>query len=169
MDADFAKTFFPLVGGVLALAGGVFTFVSGRLRDATGPDAKARVLTITTSWIATALWLIGCVLTAIRGLQIYAPLFYVVSFGLHWKLFLERPRQPSRLESSVFAIFCALTAFSVLASLTFYPIDKLLTQIDKLLTQEGEILTITKHNIDDIHRNRELIERNSDLHRPARK
>lgn len=141
MDADLTKTIFPIIGGVLALAGGVFTFVSGRLRDAEGSNAKNRVLQVTTNWIAFVLWLIGCGLTSFSGLQLYAIPFYLIAFALYWKLFLDGPSRSSRWETSLFAVFCATTATMVLTSILAY-------MTEHLVSNQAEMLKLIKSVID---------------------
>ena len=44
MDTELLKSIGPLLGGLMALVGGVFTFVNGRLRDADSPEQKTAML-----------------------------------------------------------------------------------------------------------------------------
>jgi MFS family permease len=126
MDAEFTKSVLPVVGGALALAGGIFTFVSGRLRDAEGRDAKDRIMQLCFLWIACVLWIAGSALCAVSGAQIYAVPLYVISFALHWKLFSEGPNPPSRNAVANFALLAAMTAFSIVFAMMISLIDPIL-------------------------------------------
>ena len=114
VDTELLKSSLPVVGGILALMGGVFTFVSGRLRDAADDEAKSRVLDFTWLWIAVAMWLVGQALTTFTALRLYAIPLYAASLAIHWWLFVRGPEPASRKEIAVFVMLCTVTGFAIL-------------------------------------------------------
>jgi hypothetical protein len=136
MDSELLKTVLPVVGGALALLGGVFTFVSGRLRDAPSEDAKARVLGGTWVWAAIILWLVGIGIGTFSQLRMLAIPFYFAAFAIQWRLFVDGPEPASRRAVATFAASCAVVAFAVLFSVFTQLIDQLVelqgTQVELL-------------------------------------
>src|SRR4051794_27534654 len=96
MDTDLLKAALPVIGGTLALLGGVFTFVSGRLRDAPDETAKSEVMTLTWLWVASASWFIGIALATFVKLPLVSVPFYCATLTIHVKLFASGPESVSR-------------------------------------------------------------------------
>jgi hypothetical protein len=126
MESDLLKAFLPAFGGALALLGGVFTFVSGRLRDAEDAEAKARVFAYTWYWTSLAIWFVGIAVSVFAGKHLLAIPCYALSFALQWKLFLDGPEPVSRAATANFAFQCALTTLAIAGSGLFALADSLL-------------------------------------------
>ena len=139
MDTELLKSSLPVVGGILALMGGVFTFVSGRLRDAADDDAKSRVLDLTWLWVAVALWLVGQALATFTAFRLYAIPLYAVSLAIHWGLFVRGPEPASRKESAVFVMLCTVTGFAILFAMFASFFDRFV----ELQNQQIELLQRT--------------------------
>ena len=127
MDADILKAALPVFGGALALLGGVFTFVSGRLRDAPDDDAKSSVWALTALWTAAALWFIGIALAMFVDLPLHSIPLFCLSLAIHWKLFVSGPEPASRKAIAMFALLCAVTAFATLFATFAYVTDRILS------------------------------------------
>ncbi len=119
MEAEALKSIFPVVGGLLALAGGVFTFVSGRLRDADGSEAKALVIRRTWSWLAIALSLAAIFVTVAMNLYAASVVLFSASFLVQLHVFLANPAPATRVEVLVIAFLCASLLTSVAMAGTF--------------------------------------------------
>ena len=59
MDSDTIKTGMTVLAGAMGLAGGVFTFVNGRLNEAKTPYARHRVIYLTEQCILISSIIVG--------------------------------------------------------------------------------------------------------------
>ena len=126
MDTDLLKASMPVVGGTLALLGGVFTFVSGRLRDAPDETAKSEVIALTWLYAAGAFWFIGIALATFAKLPLFSIPFYCACLIIHLKLFVSVPEPASRKAIAMFALLCAVTAFAILFAVFAHFFDRML-------------------------------------------
>jgi hypothetical protein len=119
MDAEALKSVFPVLGGALALAGGVFTFVSGRLRDADGAEGQTAVIRRTWSWLAIGLSTAALIATLAMNLYVVSVVLFSASFIVQMHLYLTNPAPPHRAEVLVVALMCASLLTSLAMAGTF--------------------------------------------------
>jgi hypothetical protein len=119
MDADTLRATLPAVGGLLALVGGVFTFVSGRLRDAPDERAKAQVISAVWYWAAVVLWCVGAGILGFSKYPIAAIPFLLVYVGIHWVAFLGGPEPVSRRDVAMFVAVVSAALTTITAALSF--------------------------------------------------
>ncbi len=125
MDIELAKASLPIVGGLLAFAGGIFTFVNARLKEAENADARDRILGVTVIWIAMGLWVLGSILVAIPALRLIAIPCFGISFALFYRLFLSGPQAISRREVAFFSVLSAVTAVAILSAISLFVLEAL--------------------------------------------
>lgn len=133
MDIDTLKSVLPAVGGTLALAGGVFTFVAGRLKDAESPDAKANVVRLALEWTSIILNVVGLALGSFTRAYFAAVAFFLIAYGLQTFIFLRRRGSPSRTEVVSFSLLTAVVVSGVVVALLFSVTHDVLDLIQGLI------------------------------------
>jgi hypothetical protein len=120
LDTETLKTIFPLLGGALTLVGGLFTFVSGRLKDAKGRDARDRVVTLTLQWLSFAFGL-SALLVIFLSPGYAVPVFlFFCQFVTQIVLFLRKSEPMQRIDVVVLSLICSFYAFFFASALVFY-------------------------------------------------
>jgi hypothetical protein len=133
-EADAFQSLFPLVGGALALAGGVFTFVSGRLKEASGPEGKKRVVTLTIRWLSVALNALA-LLAVIFGKGFAVPVLLLsLAFVLQIVLFLRIAEPVERVDVVGFSLLSGFYIFFLASAVSMHFVGRTLDLIDKLTT-----------------------------------
>lgn len=117
MDSELIKAALPVVGGALALAGGVFTFISGRLRDAPDTTAKSEIFAITWVWVATAVWFVGIGIAVFASHSVASIPFFCATLAIQYRSFVAQPNPPSRRAVANFALLCTTAATAILFSI----------------------------------------------------
>jgi predicted membrane-bound mannosyltransferase len=147
MDTELLKAIGPLLGGLLALAGGAFTFVNGRLRDAETQEDKNRLLSAAATWIALAPTL-AAVLFMFLGAKFYvAVALFVLSYVLQARIFLLKGSPPTRAEILTFSALSGVTAASVVFAITGSLLERVIdNQARMLQVQEQTIELLQKQN-----------------------
>jgi hypothetical protein len=133
MDTDTLKALFPLLGGALALAGGVFTFVSGRLKEAEGPDAKDRVVGLTLTWISLALNAFALLAAVVLGGYAVSVILFCCAFFVQVVIFLRKSEPVRRIDVVVFSFMCSFFGFFLASVVTLYYIGRLLDLVKQLI------------------------------------
>ena len=133
MDTDTLKALFPLLGGALALAGGVFTFVSGRLKEAEGRDAKDRVVGLTLTWISLALNAFGLLAAVVLAGYAVSVILFCCAFFVQVVIFLRKSEPVRRIDVVVFSFMCSFFGFFLASVITLYWIGQLLYLVKKLI------------------------------------
>lgn len=140
MDTEALKSFFPVLGGVLALAGGVFTFVSGRLRDADGADARAVVVRRTWEWLASGLS-VGAMFVAIAtNLYAVSATLFTVAFVIQAYMFLDNPSPPRRIDVLTFGLLCATFVTTLLMAATFPLLQRIIDLQGRIVEVQQELV-----------------------------
>lgn len=133
MDTDLLKVIGPILGGLLALVGGVFTFVNGRLRDAETPEQKDALLRTTAEWIEVAPSLAGLV-ALVAGAPFYAAVvLFTLSYLLQARLFLRKRTPVQRIEIATFSALTSVTAASIVFAVAGGLIERLIDNQERML------------------------------------
>src|SRR4051794_28193482 len=91
MDSVSIKDLLPVIAGAMALIGGLFTFINGRLQEAQTQEAKRNVV----NWVLLSggiiFSLLGLLLAIIfPHLRILIPVFFVSAIITNLILFVRR-------------------------------------------------------------------------------
>ncbi len=132
MDIDTLKSAFPLLGGALALAGGVFTFVAGRLKDAETFEAKANVVRLTLEWLSLALNLAGMLTAALTRTYVVPGVLFAAAYMIQTVIFLRRTGPPSRMEMVTFSLMTSIFISAAVVALLFATMHDMLDLIRTL-------------------------------------
>ena len=131
MDPDVLKGLLAVAAGVLALAGGAFTFVNGRLSEATTSEARRRVYDLALQWISFALNLIGILsILFIPGYTV-AIVFFAAAFVVQITLFMRREEPIRRIDIVTFTLMCSAFAFFLASVGTLYWVGRLVDILSK--------------------------------------
>ena len=144
MDAESLKSYFPILGGILALAGGVFTFVSGRLRDADGVDAKAVVTRRTLEWLSSGLSAAALLVGILSKLYVVSVVLFGAAFGIHAYMFVQNPSTPRRAEVLLIGMLCATFALLIAMAVTFPLLERMIDVQGKMLEIQQELVKNAK-------------------------
>ena len=152
MDTDLLKSVLPVIGGALALLGGVFTFVSGRLRDAPDEVSKLRVMTRTWANVAVVFWLVGISLVAFANRPLFGIPFFAATLAIQTKQFLSGPKLVFRDAIALFVFNCVLAAFTILFAIFVY-------FFDLMLASQNQQLEVLRNIIDSLHQTADSLKR----------
>ncbi|HEY8358862.1 MAG TPA: hypothetical protein VIL30_15500 [Ramlibacter sp.] len=125
MDLEGLKSVFPLLGGMLALAGGVFSFVSGRLKDADGAEAKAAVIRRTWGWVALGLAVAALIATVVLDWSGASMVLFSLSVVVQLWMYLARPGPLHRVEVLLVSVLVASLVTSIAMAVTFSLFERL--------------------------------------------
>lgn len=151
MDYESAKAVFPVVGGLLALAGGVFTFVNGRLNEAKTPEGRTTVVDATISGIAIALNVVAFVAVVLGEFLIPTGLF-ALGFMLNTINFARRSGPVHRSEIIMFGIMCCGITTAVCLGLSFRSINGIADVEGHMVDLLGRLENTTQKLTDDLRR-----------------
>jgi hypothetical protein len=144
MDTELLKAIGPLLGGLLALAGGAFTFVNGRLRDAESLKDKSRLLGATATWVALAPTL-AAVLLMFLGAKFYvAVALFLLSYLLQARIFLLKPGPPKRAEILTFSALSGVTAASVVFAITGSLLEGVIDNQARMIQVQGQTIDLLR-------------------------
>jgi hypothetical protein len=135
MDTELLKTLFPAFGAILALVGGVFTYVNGRPREAEGEEDSA--VRQTLDWISFALAAGGFVAAVLVRSYVFAVLFFTANFVLQCYMFLRNPSPLRRLDALTLGLLSATFA-ATLALAAIVPI------VDQIVTAQTSSAVLVK-------------------------
>jgi hypothetical protein len=142
MDTELLKTIGPLLGGLLALAGGAFTFVNGRLRDAATEQDRTQLLSAAATWVALAPTL-AAVLLMFLGAKFYvAVALFVLSYVLQARLFLVKAAPASRAEILTFSALSGVTAASVVFAITGSLLERVIDNQARMLQVQEQTIQL---------------------------
>jgi len=144
MDTDSLKALFPILGGILALAGGVFTFVSGRLRDAEGADAKAVVARRTLEWLSSGLSYFALLVAILTKLYIVVVVLFVIVFVLQAYMFVQNPSPPRRVDVLTFGMLCATFVTSIALVAMLYLFERVIYVQGQMVEIQQEMVKNAK-------------------------
>ena len=133
MEADSVQSLFPLIGGALALAGGVFTFVSGRLKDAEGIRAKERVIGLTLQWLSVSLNAFGLLAGLFLKGYAISVVFFSLAFLLQVLLFLRKSEPVRRIDVVTFSILCTSFGVFLVGVISLHFFGRLLDLMEKMI------------------------------------
>ena len=126
MDTEIANHVFPLIGGALTLAGGVFVFVSGRLKDAKTAHDRQRVVFLTLQWLSFGFNTAGLFVGIYFRAYLSAYTFFAIGTAIQVLLFLRRTGPVSRGELvSLFLVFCIFSV-GLASAVAFHFIEAIL-------------------------------------------
>lgn len=119
VDYDSAKVVLPVLGGLLAFAGGVFAFVNGRLNEAGTPERRALVTTyILFSFIIV--FSLGGVIAHILGEHLIGYTLLSLMFIVNNVEFLRNKGPVRRHELVMFFILYCVVAIYISSIFTIY-------------------------------------------------
>lgn len=95
----------PFLGGAFALAGGIFTFVNGRLNEAKTSEQRSRVVTLTLNLLSIAFSLCAFAAMFIPNAGLWFLLFFAISYAISLGVFLRQCGPTLRLAQVVFLCF----------------------------------------------------------------
>lgn len=137
MDTELLRTLFPLFGGILAVVGGVFTYVNGRLREAESEEDTAAAIRTTLDWISFALAAGGFLAAVLARSYVFAVLFFTANFVLQSYMFL-RSRAPLRRADVLTLGLLSATFVGTLAMAAILPI------VDRIVTVQTSTAEVLK-------------------------
>lgn len=144
MDNEMLRSIFPVLGGILALAGGVFTFVSGRLRDADGTDAKSAVIRRTWEWLASALSVAGFLTIVLSKLYVLGMLLFAAAFILQVYMFLQNSSPLRRVDVVTFGLLCATFVSMLMMAITFSLFERVINIQERMIDFQEKLINGTK-------------------------
>jgi hypothetical protein len=103
----------------MALAGGLFTFLNGRLNEAGTRDARERVIVWTLAGLSAALTLCGFA-ASIIGFGLWSLAIFLVAFIFQTTLFIRQPGPMGRIEIVSFCILCCTTTTLFISIFTLH-------------------------------------------------
>ena len=140
MDSEVLKSFFPVLGGILALAGGVFTFVSGRLRDADGADARAVVIRRTWEWLASGLSVAALLVAIATNLYAVSAMLFTAAFVIQAYMFLDNPSPPRRIDVLTFGLLCATFVTTLSMAATFPLLQRIVDLQQRIVEVQQDLV-----------------------------
>jgi hypothetical protein len=112
MDTELAKLVMPFLAGAMALAGGLFSFVNGRLNEAKTHDARQRVITWTLGSLSFAFILVGLIVSFFK-VSLASSIFFLISFALQVILFVRGIGPINRIELALFCLTCSVMTTAI--------------------------------------------------------
>ena len=141
IDADFAKSFMTLAGGILTLSAVALNIVSAKLQKAKTAGARERVIAITIGTAALLFSLAGMItLLAIGRSLIVVGLFCMVGV-LVSILYLRCSGLPSRFETFILVVSICSVFFFV----TLYFFDRILGLVEMLTALVAKLDSVPKN------------------------
>jgi len=123
----------------MALAGGFFTFINGRLNEAKTSDARERVIAWSMAGLTLVLVVAGVIAT-LFNLALWASTLYLVAFTIQIILFIRQSGPVSRIELVSFCLLCCVTVTTVSLMFTLSILER------HLKVTEGIVDVLRKMN-----------------------
>ena len=144
MEADIAKLLLTVAAGALALAGGAFTFVNGRLAEAKTPEHRQSIYRVTAQVVALVISISAVGLVLWASLYKTAGVLFLLSYAVQSGLFVTRKGAPGRAEILSFTfltgVLCAALGFLALATV----IDRVVDVQARIIESQGRIIELLK-------------------------
>src|SRR5438552_11675739 len=102
----------------MALAGGIFNFVNGRLQEAKTPEARSRVVTWTLLSLSVAFNLAGVATSFSLDSYLAVLALFALALALQITLFLRHPAPIQRLEVVALCLIVSTFTFAAAGALT---------------------------------------------------
>ena len=131
MDLEGTKLIVPLLAGAMALAGGIFTFVNGRLIEAKTTNARRRVVGWTLSGLSTTFLLAG-LFTSFLNSNLWPLALFAVGFAFQITLLLRQSGPVQRIELLTFCLVCCGFTLFTSITLTLHFTGRILGVVEKM-------------------------------------
>ena len=116
------------------------SFVSGRLRDADGTDAKAVVIRRTWEWLASGLSVAALLVIVVTSLYVVAVALFVAAFVIQAYMFLDNPSPPRRIDVLTFGLLCATFVTTLSMAATFSLFERLISLQQGIVEVQQELV-----------------------------
>lgn len=142
MDADGVKIALGVLTGAITLAGGIFTFVNGRLNEAKSPDGRRNVTVITVGCLSLLATALGFFVIVVFNFSLACLPLFAVGFILQIVLVLMDPTPVTRMSLVTFGGNCAGFAMLISLAVAFNALTIVQGQIHELTQVNTEMIKL---------------------------